>query len=67
MAGRKASMRARLPGEAGFTLVELLVAMGIILVVAAGALTLVGVAAPQSDRELQRKPRSARAAQASSG
>ena len=48
-------MRTRMRGEAGFTLGELLTAMGIMLVVAAGALTLVDIAAPQADRELQRE------------
>ena len=37
------SMRARMRGQEGFTLVELLLAMGISLVVAAGALTLVDI------------------------
>ena len=55
MRAEKQSVRARLAGEGGFTLMELLVAMGISLLVAAGALTLIEVAAPQSDRELQRQ------------
>ena len=49
------SLRPRMRGQEGFTLVELLTAMAISLVVAAGALTLVDIAAPQSDRELQRQ------------
>jgi prepilin-type N-terminal cleavage/methylation domain-containing protein len=48
-------MRARMRGQEGFTLVELLTAMAISLVVGAAALTLVDIAAPQSDRELQRE------------
>jgi prepilin-type N-terminal cleavage/methylation domain-containing protein len=51
----RACVRARLRAQDGFTLVELLTAMGISLVVAAGALTLVDIAAPQADRELQRQ------------
>lgn len=48
-------LRLRLRGEAGFTLTELLVAMFLSLIVAAGALKLLELAAPQSDREIQRQ------------
>ena len=45
----------RLRDEDGFTLIELLTAMAISLVVGAGALTLLQIAEPLSDRELQRQ------------
>jgi prepilin-type N-terminal cleavage/methylation domain-containing protein len=41
--------------EHGFTLMELLTAMAVSLIVGAAALTLVDIAAPQADRELQRE------------
>jgi prepilin-type N-terminal cleavage/methylation domain-containing protein len=46
---------ARLRAQDGFTLMELLTAMAISLAVGAAALTLVDIAAPQADRELQRE------------
>ncbi len=49
------SARHRVGAEEGFTLVELLAAMAISLVIAAGALTLLEAAAPSADRELQRQ------------
>lgn len=47
--------RLRAGGQDGFTLVELLVAMGASLAVAAGSLALLDLAAPLADRELQRQ------------
>ena len=55
MPAGKFRARPRLGGEDGFTLVELLTAMAISLVVAAGALVLLEISAPQADRELQRE------------
>ncbi len=49
------SARLRVGAEQGFTLVELLAAMALSLIVAAGALTLLDAAAPSADRELQRQ------------
>ena len=49
------SKRLRMRGEDGFTLVELLVGMAMSLVIGAGALALLDIAEPLSDRELQRE------------
>ncbi len=55
MAHARTSLLPRLRCEDGFTLVELLAAMALSLVISAGALVLLDIAAPQSDRELQRQ------------
>lgn len=47
--------RRRVQSEDGFTLVELLTAMALSILITAGALVLLEIAAPQSDRELQRQ------------
>ncbi len=49
------SARRLARAEGGFTLIELLVAMALGLIISAGALVLLEIAAPQSDRELQRQ------------
>lgn len=55
VAARIRRMLPRVRGEDGFTLMELLVAMGLSMLITGGALTLLQIAAPQSDRELQRQ------------
>lgn len=55
MAHARTSLLPRSRCEDGFTLVELLAAMALSLVISAGALVLLDIAAPQSDRELQRQ------------
>jgi len=47
--------KRRARSEDGFTLVEMLAAMALSVVISAGALVLLEIAAPQSDRELQRQ------------
>lgn len=55
MAPARTSLPPRSRREDGFTLVELLVAMAMSLVIGAGALALLDIAEPLSDRELQRE------------
>jgi prepilin-type N-terminal cleavage/methylation domain-containing protein len=55
MAAANRRLLALVRREDGFTLMELLTGMAISLVVGAAALTLVDIAAPQADRELQRQ------------
>ena len=55
MPGEEIRARRRRGGQDGFTLIELLMAMALSLVIGMGALVLLEIAAPQSDRELQRQ------------